>query len=372
MATPVAQVQDHRTFMTRERWLRLRAAYLRRTARSFPTIVRGEIRAVQFDGETWIGVTLVERADQKFSEHASLWEKRYCVPLQKNRKTPVIDAGGAIVGYLAKYRGDYLWVPWDSGDDNLFLGMARAKPGSVFDGSMEVRMARTRPSENWQRLATCDDSYSALLDIDGNILLLLSHELKSNAVSVGLGPIEYISIGRVGLSILKTVAKRVTVQATKNGIKTLFVRAAKRLSPKPTPAQARILKTQANLQNKEVVRSIVRLKQPTVFRHNITADIQFASFGQIKKGGQITLSKPGINGHYGEGVYAWPAGKNVGGKFIDIEVKASTGVEKIVTKDGSHWYRMVPAEGNQLAVRIVGHNFTKEEVRDAARLLGDL
>lgn len=375
MSTQLAQDQDHRALMDRRVWLRLRAAYMRRHADSFPTIVPGTIYAARYDGTTWAHAELVERADQKFARHASIWEKSACVPLQRNRKMPVVDAGNAVVGYLASYRGDNLWVPWDHAegeDDGLFLGLAQAEPRSVYDGSVPVTMAIERPSQELSRLATCDDSYFALLDLNGNILSLLGHESNPGAVSVGLGPIEYISIGKIGVSVLKTLSKKLTIKATSQGIKMLFLRGAKRLLPKPTAAQARLLRTQVNLRNVPVQRKVIKLKRPTVFRHSITADVQWLSFGGIRKGGFLNLSKRGQTAQYGEGVYAWKAGQRSVGKYIDIEVDATVAVEKLVMKkDGSFWYRLVPAQGDKLPVKIVGHNFTKEEVDMAVRMLGD-
>ena len=361
---------QHRRFMTQKEWATIRLKRLQGGFTNPPPIVAGTIHAIQMTDSKWTAVDLVQRVDQPFSQHATPWEKKYCLPLQKNRRTPVIDAEFVIVGYIGSIRGDHLWVPWDYDDDRLFLGLAQTKPQSVFDGNIPIRTGWNRPSDQWRRLATCDDSYMALQDIHGNVLALLSHELRSNAVSVGLGPIEYISIGKLGLSILKGLSKRLMVKAGEKGLRTIALRLAQRLARSPSPAQARLLRTQINLRNQDVIRTVETLRKPMVYRHTITSEVKFASYAQIKKGGHLNLSK-GANAHYGEGVYVWPAAKKGVGKYIDIEVKVSTGVEKIVTKNNGHWFRLVPPEGNKLSVKIVGHNFSKEELKYAERLINE-
>jgi len=362
---------QHRTFLNASKWTQQNLSY--RSPRGWdtkpPAVVSGKIHAIQIKASGWVSVDLYERKDQEFAQYATDWEKRVVLPLQKNWANPIVDNNLTIIGYIDSIRGDYLWVPWDYEDQSLFLGLAKTKRESIYDGTVPIRKSRIRPSEQWTRLATCDDTYKVMLDVNGTILSALSVE-SGNAVSVGLGPIEYISIGKIGIKIASSLTKRLFIKAGEKGLKTLAKQTVQRLSRLLNPAQQRLLRTQTNLLKKDVVRSIETLKSPTVYRHSITADVKWASYGQIKKNGQLSLSK-GAKAHYGEGVYAWPAQKTNVGKYIDIEVAGNTGVEKIVTKNSGHWFRLVPAKGDKLSVKIVGHNFTKEEVKYAERLLNE-
>jgi hypothetical protein len=136
----------------------------------------------------------------------------------------------------------------------------------------------------------------------------------------------------------------------------------------PSPALVRIEATEANLLRQNVTRSAAALEQPTAFRHTLTADVPPASYAQIEKVGRINLSTGG-KAHYGPGVYAWEKGAQRIGKYIDIEVPAGTAAEKIVV-GGKTWYRLVPASGNTLPVKIVGTNLSAEEIALGRKLAG--
>jgi hypothetical protein len=159
----------------------------------------------------------------------------------------------------------------------------------------------------------------------------------------------------VGTAVLKMLATRV-VRWSQGG-------------PEPTPSppprpqlhpsEERLLNTQQNLQNKQVIRSGKVLTEPAVFRHDLTADNPLASFARIEKEGAMRLST-GAKAHYGEGVYAWTLDKRAVGPCIDVEVPAGTAVETL-TVDGKTWVRLVPATGDRLPVKIVNTNLTEQQ-----------
>ena len=131
------------------------------------------------------------------------------------------------------------------------------------------------------------------------------------------------------------------------------------------------MRTQANVQGVQVTRSVALLDKPGVFRHTITHDNPPASFARIVKQGFMNLAKPGNSAQFGEGVYAWESGaKGIGRRYIDIEVPAGTAVEYLTTPGGK-FYRLVPAAGDTLAVRVVGHNFPPAEVQLGNAMVGD-
>lgn len=137
--------------------------------------------------------------------------------------------------------------------------------------------------------------------------------------------------------------------------------AARIRNPSSFPAVARALRTQENLQGLKITRSVQLIEQPTVFRHTITHDVPEASFARIQLEGRLRFSSAG-KAHYGEGVYAWRANSTgIGRRWIDIEVPPGTAAELIQTPSGS-WYRLLSPEGNSLPVRVVGHNFTAQEI----------
>jgi hypothetical protein len=144
--------------------------------------------------------------------------------------------------------------------------------------------------------------------------------------------------------------------------------AARVRTPTSFPAVARALRTQANLQGLNITRSVQLIEQPTVFRHTITGDVPAVNLARIQQEGSLRLSA-GIRAHYGEGVYAWRANATgIGRRWIDIEVAPGTAAELIQTPAGT-WYRLVPPDGDTLVVRVVGHNFTPEEVTLGRRVL---
>lgn len=136
----------------------------------------------------------------------------------------------------------------------------------------------------------------------------------------------------------------------------------------PSPALARLARTQKNLLGQNAARTSSTLAKPTTFRHTLTADVPPASYAQIEKAGQLRLSSGG-KAHYGEGVYAWEQGAKQVGKYVDIEVPAGTAAEKIVV-GGQTWYRLVPASGDTLPVKIVGTNLSTEEIAIGRKLAG--
>jgi hypothetical protein len=130
--------------------------------------------------------------------------------------------------------------------------------------------------------------------------------------------------------------------------------------PPEPPAMTRLRDTAADLQNKNPVRSAEVLTSPKIYRHGLTADVPASNYATIEKNGALSLST-GADAHYGEGVYAWPAGKPMSRPYVDIEVPAGTGVETI-EDGGLRWVRMVPPKGNQLPIKIVGTNLPKAQI----------
>src|SRR5260370_243338 len=91
------------------------------------------------------------------------------------------------------------------------------------------------------------------------------------------------------------------------------------------------------------------------------------SYAVIEKEGSMKLSDIRGNAHYGEGVYAWPAGSGGAGKYIDIEVPPGTGVETLKVGNET-WVRMVPPNGNRLPVKIVGSNLSPAQIEWGKKL----
>ena len=80
----------------------------------------------------------------------------------------------------------------------------------------------------------------------------------------------------------------------------------------------------------------------------------------------------GADAHYGDGVYAWEAGKTGVGTYIDIEAPTGTLVERLNFPDRNFWYRLLPPTGNVLMVRILDSNMAGEEILYGRRLAGGL
>ena len=106
-----------------------------------------------------------------------------------------------------------------------------------------------------------------------------------------------------------------------------------------------------------VIRSVLRYATPTIV-------------GRARVGRTLTASP----GRWTSGTsfhYAWFAGKQTNQPYIDIEVAPGTGVETLDFGGGNGWVRMVPPEGNNLNVKIVGTNLSKSEIDAGRKLVGN-
>jgi len=143
-------------------------------------------------------------------------------------------------------------------------------------------------------------------------------------------------------------------------------RAALPRLPEP-PAMTRLRNTASDALKKNPLRTAEVLSSPRVYRHSLTAQNPPASYALIEKEGSMKLSDIRGNAHYGEGVYAWPAGSGEAGKYIDIEVPPGTGVETLKVGNET-WVRMVPPNGNRLPVKIVGSNLSPAQIEWGKKL----
>jgi hypothetical protein len=148
-------------------------------------------------------------------------------------------------------------------------------------------------------------------------------------------------------------------------------RAPKNLKPPPRgapplpepPALTRLRNTVDDKQSKNPLRTAEVLSSPRVYRHNLTSNAPPMSYAHIEKEGSLELAT-GADAHYGEGVYAWPAGKPSTRAYIDIEVPPGTAVETL-NVGGQRWVRMVPPNGDRLPVKIVGTNLSPAQIKMA-------
>ena len=172
-----------------------------------------------------------------------------------------------------------------------------------------------------------------------------------------------IAIGVAGGVIIRVILGRI-LRATPSDRKP--PRGAT-VDPPPPRVVSRLRDTSVDLQKKDPVRTVEVLPAPATYRHTLTGDVPPASYARIEMEGSMRLST-GVKAHYGEGVYAWPAGQRGVGTYIDIEVPAGTGVETI-NVGGQRWVRMVPPEGNKLPVRIVGTNMPQPQIDFGRKLV---
>lgn len=134
-------------------------------------------------------------------------------------------------------------------------------------------------------------------------------------------------------------------------------------------AARRALATRADLGGTCVYREI-EASGARIFRHTVTQQPDFISAANIEATGSIRISK-GISAHYGEGIYVWePGATGVGQRYIDIMVSSETVAEKIVTNYGKTFYRLVPPSGESVPVKVVGSNFTAEEIALGRSIIG--
>jgi len=134
------------------------------------------------------------------------------------------------------------------------------------------------------------------------------------------------------------------------------------------PVVERVLQTQENVQGTKVVRTIQVLEKPTVFRHQIMRGIAKLTLGNIMRSGFLRFSTDRVTAVFGEGVYVWPAKTPLEHYYyIDVEVPAGTAAELLESAAGK-WYRLVSPQGDNVPVRIVGHNFPPEDAAFAEQV----
>jgi hypothetical protein len=148
--------------------------------------------------------------------------------------------------------------------------------------------------------------------------------------------------------------------------------------PSYRPAQPKLPPAMTRLRNTVVegpatpVRSAEVLTAPKTYRHTLSGGGFYPSnYARIEAKGVLTVSSGGQDAQYGEGVYAWFAGKPTNQPYIDIEVPPGTGVETLDFGGGKGWVRMVPPSGEDLNVKIVGTNLSSDEIAAGRKLVGN-
>ena len=176
-----------------------------------------------------------------------------------------------------------------------------------------------------------------------------------------------VAIGIVGAMVFRAILGRVLRWSSRDPKPP---RAALPPPPEP-PAMTRLRDTVRDAQKKNPLRTAEVLSSPRVYRHSLTGQNPPANYGRIEAEGSMKLADIRGNAHYGEGVYAWPAGSQGTGKYIDIEVPPGTGVETLKVGNET-WVRMVPPSGNRLSVKIVGTNLSPAQIEWGRKMAGPL
>jgi hypothetical protein len=136
------------------------------------------------------------------------------------------------------------------------------------------------------------------------------------------------------------------------------------------PALKRLLETQYNVLGQNITRSARVLTEPEVFRHTIRNFPQEVIHARIEKEG-LAISTGGSSAQYGPGAYAYGKAGPRGGVYIDIEVPRGVAVETITVNGQTPFYRLLPATGERVPVRIIGTNLTKEQIAVGRRVAAE-
>ena len=140
-------------------------------------------------------------------------------------------------------------------------------------------------------------------------------------------------------------------------------------SKTPQRSPARIINTQANVQNQSVVRLCGILTEPTEFRHTLhSAAIPPVAYWGIKQRG-LRVSKEGQAAQYGTGAYVWRAGADMGTlPFVDVIVPPGTMIEELHVNGKDPFYRLLPQTGDFIRVAVVAHrNLPDDETLEQYR-----
>ena len=201
----------------------------------------------------------------------------------------------------------------------------------------------------------------------------LVEEVQRELIDIMFGLVLRIGLSTAGAIINRISEVRQLKVRDANGKSAVqrFREARQKVSGAPQitggPAAERLQATALDLQGKNPGRAVEVLSSPRTFRHTITGDVPGVNYARIEMEGSMRLST-GANAHYGEGVYAWPAGQSGVRTYVDIEVPAGTGVETLDV-GGQRWVRMVPPNGNTLPVKIVSTNRPQSQIDMGRQLL---
>jgi RHS repeat-associated protein len=132
----------------------------------------------------------------------------------------------------------------------------------------------------------------------------------------------------------------------------------------------RAIETRVNLTSVPMTKTLENAAGRT-FRHNIRegyAEIAALRSAQIEDTGKMYMSV-GERAQHGPGVYAWAGDRQTKLFYIDIEVPPGTVAEKIMDEQGNYFYRLVPPEGEELPVKVVGTNIPDDLMQEARRMV---
>jgi hypothetical protein len=139
-------------------------------------------------------------------------------------------------------------------------------------------------------------------------------------------------------------------------------------------ALQRAVATRGNAQGiKDVTRTLESATGTETFTHTTmraaAPRTQQSAAVEIVESKTLNLSPGGQHGHWGEGAYAYEGAVATEAAAVQFSVPPGTAIERITMAGEQTIVRLVPAEGNALAIVNPVHNLTSAEVTDALELI---
>jgi hypothetical protein len=315
-------------------------------------------------------IVIVEKRGQAFANYATKWELRHSAIASYDAPfKPIVDDQFMVVGHIGMVNGRELIsvIP-----DNSMTATMKRGPVYVAGLFGNHDWMKEPTPKHWHRFRFISESYLVRTDVYGHVS---AAELGKDGQALKQDLIDDIII-----DVLADLPRRAITHGIKSLVSRIVARRVAREAGEElaeellkkeviTHALERLQKTAINALNEDVVRSSEAVAGRQVFRHTLSSANIPGTYAFIERDGSLILSKGVANAQYGEGVYAWAKEATQVGKYIDIEIAGDVAVETLQFTKRT-FYRLVPAQGNRLPVRIVGTNLTPDEIAFGRKMVG--
>ena len=188
---------DHRTDLTKRRWEQPNYHF--------------QYDAYQLTSQSVREIKIVPKITQDFTAHASAWEVEWSVLVKKAswRFQPLVDANCTVIGHVGIVSERHVLVPEDTPREPTYVETLLSEYPNVpvlISDSREAKVPegwrQFRDGKSWYRL-------TVVTGIDGEVIVVADSEATNGVAIPTDGPMDYISLGRIGGKLISSIGLRV-------------------------------------------------------------------------------------------------------------------------------------------------------------------